>query len=142
MLTDGVGGIQLIVGPLLSGSRRESNAPRAAGAAGANGMAPSAALPSPATLLRGRSARRGAQRAGRRGALARAAGSVLSDPVGSIRSAANGAMSLARYLLPAAGPLSPVMTGRSRAVHFASFSVPLAELKDASHAAGGTLNAG
>jgi diacylglycerol O-acyltransferase / wax synthase len=148
VLTDGVGGLQLIVGPLLSATRRESPAGRAAGVnghAGVNGAAGAktvAALPSQATLLRDAQLAEARSALGAAGALARAAGSMLSDPVGSIRSATTGVTSLARYLMPAGGPLSPVMTGRSRAVHFETLTVPLGDLKNASHAAGGKLNDG
>ena len=139
VLTDGVGGIQFIVGPLLSATRRESPAIRAELEPPA---APPVTLPSQATLLRDAQLAEARTALGIAGALARAAGSVLSDPVGSIRSTTSGITSLVRYLMPAGGPLSPVMTGRSRAVHFATLTVPLADLKDASHAAGGKLNDG
>lgn len=65
---------------------------------------------------------------------------AVSDPVGSLRGSAEFAASAGRLLAPAGTPLSPLMTARSLSVHFDELEVPLADLKAAAAAAGGTLN--
>lgn len=65
---------------------------------------------------------------------------AVSDPVGSLGGAVQFASSAGRLLAPAGTPLSPVMTGRSLSVHFDELEVPLADLKAAAAAAGGTVN--
>lgn len=137
VLTDGLGGLQFVIGPLLAVSREDS-----LGGEPAELPAAPPGLPSAVELFADAQVTEARNAIGVAGALARGAGSVLTDPIGSARAAATGVISLVRYLMPAGGPLSPVMTGRSRGLRFATVTVPVSELKAASHAAGGKLNDG
>lgn len=71
---------------------------------------------------------------------ARKAVDVARDPVGAAQSAARDLASLRRLLADMPGPLSPVMTARSTNFHVDAFQVPIAALKAAAHAAGGTVS--
>src|SRR5207253_2977663 len=65
---------------------------------------------------------------------------AATNPVATVRSAAELAGSAGRVLAPAFEPLSPIMKGRSLSVHFDVVTAPLAETKAAARAAGGRLN--
>jgi diacylglycerol O-acyltransferase / wax synthase len=69
-----------------------------------------------------------------------AVGRVVRDPVGTARSAAATAASLARFVRPVATTRSPVMTGRRLQWSLRHLDVPTADLKAAGRAAGGSLN--
>ena len=96
VLTDGVGGLAFLIGPLLALSRAESRAP------GPARVPRPAAVPSPAALLADAQLNEARTVLGAAGTLARAAGALAGDPAGSVRSAAGGTASLVRYLWPAA----------------------------------------
>jgi WS/DGAT/MGAT family acyltransferase len=68
------------------------------------------------------------------------AGETLRSPVSSARQLRDTLASVGRVLAPASEPMSPVMRGRSSAVHFDYLSVPLAELKQAGKKHGGSVN--
>jgi WS/DGAT/MGAT family acyltransferase len=68
--------------------------------------------------------------------------SVVRDPVGTARSAADTAASVARFVRPITDTRSPVMTARRLQWHYDTLDVPLAPLKAAAKAVGGTLNDG
>ncbi len=136
VLTDGVGGLAFLIGPLLALSRTGSRTP------GPAGPPYLAAVPSAAALLADAQLNEARTVLSAAGTLARAAGALAGDPAGAVRSAVGGTASLVQYLWPAGGPLSPVMTGRSRSVQFATLTAAVSGLKAASHAAGGTLNDG
>jgi WS/DGAT/MGAT family acyltransferase len=74
------------------------------------------------------------------GALGRGLRELLRDPVGAIGSAARVGGSIARTLRPVSEPMSPMMRGRSLALRFDAFALPLDGLKQASKTVGGTLN--
>lgn len=74
------------------------------------------------------------------GSAASAVGSAVGDPGGTARRVRETVESVARLAAPATAPLSPVMTGRSLSVRFATLDVPLAAAKAAARAGGGTLN--
>ena len=74
------------------------------------------------------------------GALGRGLRGLVRAPVGTLGSAARVGGSIARALRPVSEPMSPLMRGRSLALHFDAFSLPLDGLKQASKAVGGTLN--
>ncbi|HEX6887160.1 MAG TPA: wax ester/triacylglycerol synthase domain-containing protein [Candidatus Nanopelagicales bacterium] len=65
---------------------------------------------------------------------------ALSDPMGAVEDVVHVLKSVSKFLALPSKPLSPVMTGRSINYHFATFDVPLAELKAAGKAAGCSLN--
>jgi WS/DGAT/MGAT family acyltransferase len=71
---------------------------------------------------------------------ASAARSVVTDPAGAARRALETASSVGRLLAPATSPLSDGMTDRSLSVRFDVLRYPVADLKAAAKAAGGTLN--
>ncbi len=66
--------------------------------------------------------------------------SVVADPMLAARQAVDTVRSVGRMVAPATAPLSPVMTGRSLSVRFSTIVVPLADLRAAAKASGGTLN--
>jgi WS/DGAT/MGAT family acyltransferase len=74
------------------------------------------------------------------GALGRGLAGLLTKPRETIRSVGDAAGSVGRLLRPISEPLSPVLRGRSLAVHFDALSVPVADLKRSGKVAGGTLN--
>lgn len=73
-------------------------------------------------------------------AAARAGVRVVRDPVGTARVAGRSAGSAARLLAPVPAALSPVMRDRSLSWHLDAFDVPIADLRRAASAAGGSLN--
>ncbi len=87
---------------------------------------------------RGERQRTSAERLGR--ALAGGIGNLLRDPRGAIAEARETAESIVRSVRPVSEPLSPVMRERGMALRLAGFHVPVAELKRAGEALGGTLN--
>ena len=74
------------------------------------------------------------------GALRRGAGEALRDPRGGLRRMNEFAGSLGRLLRPVSEPMSPLLRGRSLAIHFDALEVPLDALKRAAKEVGGTLN--
>jgi WS/DGAT/MGAT family acyltransferase len=74
-----------------------------------------------------------------RRALAQARGGA-GRPGETLRSAAEGAASLARLLAPAFAPLSPIMQDRSLSVRFDTVAVSLSDMKAAARKAEGRLN--
>ena len=86
-------------------------------------------------------AQKGADRASR---LAGAVRSTLKDlarnPVDTVKFISEGVKSLARLMAPVTLPLSPVMTGRSLSNRFDTIFLPLADLKQAGKAVGGSVN--
>jgi WS/DGAT/MGAT family acyltransferase len=74
------------------------------------------------------------------GAVRRGLVDAARDPVDALRGAASLASSIARTLRPVSEPLSPLMRARSLGVRLDAFATPLAELRRAAKAVGGTLN--
>jgi WS/DGAT/MGAT family acyltransferase len=70
----------------------------------------------------------------------RTATRVASNPLKAAAGGTRFARSLQRVLAPPPCPPSPLLAGRSRSWHFDALDVPLAELKRAGKAAGGSLN--
>ena len=79
-----------------------------------------------------------ARRAG--GAVPSVAARALADPGSVVSGAGAYAASLARLMLPAAAPLSPVMTRHEARSAVGLLQYPVAELKDAARRYGGRLN--
>lgn len=137
-LTDGLGGIQLAL-LLLDGQRtpgRPPDLPRP----------PVESPPSGLDLLAeqlgwraSRSARYLARRA-RSSLPGMVAG--IRRPVRAVSSAAGEVASIARTVAPIRQTMSPLMTGRSLRRQLGSLTVPLADLKEASALAGGSVNDG
>lgn len=69
-----------------------------------------------------------------------AAADAASHPVGTVRRLAATAGSVYRTVAPIPAPLSPVMTDRHLGRYLTTIDVPLASLRDAARAGGGTLN--
>jgi diacylglycerol O-acyltransferase len=65
---------------------------------------------------------------------------AVRDPVAALRRAVGLAGSVGRTLRPVSEPMSPLMRARSLGVRLDAFSRPLAELRRAAKAVGGTLN--
>jgi diacylglycerol O-acyltransferase len=65
---------------------------------------------------------------------------LARTPLETTQGAASGLASLVRVLSPDVTPLSPIMRARSTSYRFETFGVPLASLKNASHAARCKLN--
>jgi diacylglycerol O-acyltransferase / wax synthase len=70
----------------------------------------------------------------------RTASDLLRDPRGTIEQLGRTTGSIARVVMPATTPLSPVMTDRSLNTHFEAVSVPFSALKSAARSVDGTLN--
>jgi WS/DGAT/MGAT family acyltransferase len=87
---------------------------------------------------RGERQRSGAERLGR--ALLGGVASLLRDPRRAIDEARETLESIGRSLRPVSEPLSPIMRERGMALRLSGFCVPLADLKRAGDALGGTLN--
>jgi diacylglycerol O-acyltransferase len=73
-------------------------------------------------------------------ALGRGFRELARDPLGALGSATRIGSSIARTLRPVSEPMSPLMRGRSLALHYDAFALPLDGLKQASKTVGGTLN--
>ena len=73
-------------------------------------------------------------------ALPRGALRLLREPRATVQSAVEGAASLRRLLAPVREPMSPLMRARSTSIRLDVIPLPLADLKRAARAAGGTLN--
>jgi WS/DGAT/MGAT family acyltransferase len=74
------------------------------------------------------------------GALGRGLGHALRHPLAASGEAARLAGSIGKLLRPVNEPQSPVMRGRSLGRRLDAVSLPLADLKRAAHAVGGTIN--
>lgn len=141
-VTDGVGGVllaELVVDdrrrPKASASPAEPGPaphPRPSGAGGVLAAVARAAADDARTAiaLAGQSAR----------LLPRMSTRAALDPTRFVNEALRGTRSVGRLLKPAAAPKSPVMRARGRSRRLVAFDVPLADLRAAAHAAGGTLN--
>jgi diacylglycerol O-acyltransferase len=70
----------------------------------------------------------------------RVAERLALDPVGTTTDAARAGRSVAAYLAPATSPRSPIMRGRTLGRDLAVLEVPLASLKAAGRTVGGSLN--
>lgn len=68
------------------------------------------------------------------------AADILRDPVGTLERLGRTTRSIARVVMPATKPLSPLMTGRSITTRFDAITVPFADFKQAARSADGTLN--
>ncbi len=73
-------------------------------------------------------------------AVGRGALGFVRDPLGSSRSFADNAASIARAVRPVSEPLSPIMADRSISVRFDALEIELDRLKAAARAVDGTLN--
>lgn len=73
-------------------------------------------------------------------ALVRGAAHTVTDPVRSVRDAEALARSMVKAVAPVSESASPIMRRRSMARWLDTIDLPLAELKVAAHAAGGTVN--
>ncbi len=136
-ITDGVGGIEIAM--LLLDLEREP-----ATDDGPMPDAPEVKVLSPGerTLdALGHIARRNMGIARRLGStLTGAATTAATNPTAVARGVGETLASMGRMLAPATEPLSPLMTARTLSVHFETLTVPLADLKAAAKAGGGTLN--
>jgi WS/DGAT/MGAT family acyltransferase len=65
---------------------------------------------------------------------------LVTSPVETVRAARDGVKSLGRLMAPVTKPMSPVMQGRSLSSRYDTVFMPLADLKRAGKAAGGTVN--
>jgi WS/DGAT/MGAT family acyltransferase len=74
------------------------------------------------------------------GSLLSQAGKVRADPLGIGMDALTTAGSVVKMVSPATEPLSPLMRDRSLSVHFDTLQVPIGPLKRASKLVGGRLN--
>jgi WS/DGAT/MGAT family acyltransferase len=74
------------------------------------------------------------------GTVTRGITAAAADPVTAAREAATTVASVGRLVAPATAPLSPLMRGRSRSVHFDTITVGLAEMKAAARQVEGKLN--
>ena len=64
----------------------------------------------------------------------------LRNPVASVMTTAAEVRSIGKLLAPVSKPLSPIMTERGLSRRLDSFDIPIAQLRDAAHTAGGTVN--
>jgi WS/DGAT/MGAT family acyltransferase len=135
-LTDGIGGVELALS-MLDGERDP-------GPDEPLPVAPEAGDGRPLSAMRASLGEQVASSLDRMGRLpadgAGAVASFVTDPVGALRNTVTMATSVARILAPIPETASPILTGRSLDRQFATAEVPLADLHDAAHAAGGTLN--
>ena len=132
-VTDGVGGIALAM-QILDRTRQG----RARPAAGAPGTAPDP--PAPGAWPLGRAAGAVAGAAVRGVGVARAAAQVALRPGPGAAALVDNARWTGRLLAPVSEPLSPVMRGRSTVWRYDAFDVPLADVRRAAAAAGGSVN--
>jgi diacylglycerol O-acyltransferase len=141
-ITDGVGALRL-ADRLLDDTRRASaraKAPATA-TAGRAGAAPAARSPRPGDgVARPAGPALVARLAQAGGAAARTAGASLRDPAGAMARSARLGSSLWRYLRPATAGASPLLTGRGIDRALRTFEVPVADLRAAAAACGGTVN--
>jgi diacylglycerol O-acyltransferase / wax synthase len=135
-ITDGIGGVQLLA--MLHGRSREPVPGRP------EPVAPAADPRTPVEVLAAQArrqaaaapawaARQSAAAAGLAARLLRSPGRVAADALAF-------ASSLARVADPATGPASPLLSPRSLVWQFETADVPLADLKAAAKAAGGSVN--
>jgi diacylglycerol O-acyltransferase / wax synthase len=139
-MTDGVGGLELLMG-LFDLERTPAAGPRdLAPAAGPDDLE----VLTPIGLV-GRSIEHRRRRAlgiARRGVddVRRGAERVVRDPIGTTSDVARTGRSIVEYLAPATTPRSPIMRGRTLGRSLATLEVPLASLKAAAKSVGGSLN--
>jgi len=122
-LTDGIGGIELMLGMLdrtRSGRATRADAPPGTASAHSTGTSagPAWAVPRPPDWAR----------------------SMITDPVGSTTRAWRLAGSVARLLSPGGQRRSPVLRGHSTRWRFDTLELPLTTLRRAGEAAQGTIN--
>ena len=72
--------------------------------------------------------------------LPRLAWRAVRDPIGTVRDGAAMAASFGHLVRPVTDTWSPVMTGRGLGRQLATVDVPVAELREAAHVSGATLN--
>lgn len=135
-VTDGVGGIRLAL--MLVDGEREADEPEAPGPV-APADAPSAVSMVTSSVLEnlwglGRTTGRAP------GAVSGAVAGFARRPVGSAQDLARLGVSLGRLVRPVTEPCSPIMRDRGLARRFEAFEVPFEDLRDAGHAAGGSVN--
>jgi len=131
-LTDGVGGMEMLLAILDTSPEGEDRGPMP--------PAPEAEQPPLGDLVTD-----GLAHEGRRnldiasrvpGRMARA----LLDPIGTARQTAGLAAPAGRMMRPVSEPMSPIMNERSLSIHFDTITASLPDLKAAAKAAGGKLN--
>lgn len=135
-LTDGVGGIELAL-MMLDEAREVDD----------DGPLPSPPPPDPSSapaVFAQAAAETGSELARRAfalpGAMLRTTTALGRRPLDGVGRAREVSGSIARLMTPVSEPASPTMRGRSLARRFDTLEVGLRDLKDAAHAAGGTLN--
>jgi diacylglycerol O-acyltransferase len=143
-ISDGVGLVRMTEGMI------ERSRDAGAGVAPEGEVAPALRTPSqqaPRTelaRLRAAAGARARSRLDRAGRLAGAVRSTFLDlmrsPVDTVKGVSEGVRSLGRLMAPVTQPLSPVLTGRSLSNRFDTIFLPLADLKGAGKAAGGSVN--
>lgn len=69
-----------------------------------------------------------------------AASAVMNDPMQAAKHGLRAAGSIARFLMPATVPRSPLLTARTLARQLSTMEVPLDDLKRAAKSVGGSLN--
>lgn len=134
-MTDGVGGIELAL--TLLDDRRLVDEPPMPPEPRAGDATPSAVF---VRTLRDQASRSLGVVGAAPGSVLRAVTDLARSPATSVRRTGEVAASLGRLLAPVPEPASPIMRDRSLARRFDTLDVPLAALKDAGHASGGTLN--
>jgi diacylglycerol O-acyltransferase len=136
VVTDGIGGVQLLA--MLHSRSREPMRDRP------EPPAPAADTRTPVEILAGQATRRAIEFPGwaarQSAAAARFAARALESPARSVSDAIAFASSLQRVADPATGPPSPLLRPRSLTWRFETAEVPLADLKAAAKAAGGSVN--
>ncbi len=135
-LTDGIGGIQLAAHVV--DLRREATP------LGPRPPAPTPTSYGPVEMLIDTAAFGARRVAGNiralLGAVPRTIVDVVRDPVGTVAGTAATVASVARFVRPVTTTDSPVMRDRRLQWRYDVLDVPLADLRDAAHRAGGTLN--
>jgi len=131
-LTDGIGGVQLMIGLL---DQTRNGRPAAARSRATAGVAPVAGDPA-ARVDRGRAwpALRALP------VLPGWARTLVVHPMSAATTTWNTATSIRRFLSPGGRQLSPVLRGRSIGWRFDSLELPVADLHQAGEAAQGTIN--
>jgi WS/DGAT/MGAT family acyltransferase len=135
-LTDGLGAIKLL--ELIHSRRREPTPDKLQVAPAAPEQLTPVGLLARQLGRRLAEAPRDAAHAARAGMSLAARG--LSHPDKALSEAVDYAQSLRRVLAPSAATGSPLLKARSRSWHFETHDVPLADLRAAAKAAGGSLN--
>jgi WS/DGAT/MGAT family acyltransferase len=137
--TDGVGGIQLA--RAFVDTRRDCRARRPQRRGGTAPRRPSPGVGRAALLeAAAQVAATMATAAHATQAALAVAASAVHDPLGLATRTARTSRSVGRLLAPATSPLSPIMRARGVSRRLAAFDLALADLLEAGHAVGGSLN--